>query len=166
MVTMRRAPDRIEPSSRGAAAVELALITPIMVMIMLGCIDFGRCPSTAIAVRNAARVGAAYASNNPPGSTAAAETEWRNKTISAVKEELGFLTLEPEELAIAEGDLDVNGPTRTNLDGLSQVRVEVVYTFRTVVNWGWPGLGLPSEVDVRQAVVMEEIRSYYTPYDH
>jgi Flp pilus assembly protein TadG len=159
MVSQRRGPNRMRGSRRGAAAVELALITPLMVTILLGCIDFGRYPSTAIAVRNAARVGAEYASNNPPGASEAAQADWRDQTKKAVEDEMkGHHNFDPKQLV-------VNGPTRTDLGGgRFQVQVEVVYPFRTLVDWNWPGLGLPSRVDAQQVVVMEENRYFYTPY--
>jgi Flp pilus assembly protein TadG len=44
---------------RGAAAAELAMILPLMLILVLGCVDFGRFAYSYIAVTNAARAGAA-----------------------------------------------------------------------------------------------------------
>ena len=49
---------------RGAAAVELAMILPVLMTIVLGCVDFGRFAYNYIAVTNAARAGASYAIMN------------------------------------------------------------------------------------------------------
>src|SRR5438034_6510408 len=60
---IRRSVDR--RSGRPAvAAVELAILLPVLVLIVLGCIDFGRFAYNYIAVTNAARAGAAYGMMN------------------------------------------------------------------------------------------------------
>jgi Flp pilus assembly protein TadG len=50
---------------KGAAAAELALILPVLMVIVLLCVDFGRFACTYIAVTNAARTGAGYAIMHP-----------------------------------------------------------------------------------------------------
>jgi Flp pilus assembly protein TadG len=47
---------------RGAAAVELAITVPLLFFLLLGVIETGRHVRTAVAVSNAARNGATYAS--------------------------------------------------------------------------------------------------------
>src|SRR3990170_1490137 len=47
-------------SERGAASVEFASTLPLLILILLGTIDFGRFAYAAIAVTNAARTGAAF----------------------------------------------------------------------------------------------------------
>jgi Flp pilus assembly protein TadG len=42
-------------SRRGAAAVEFALILPLLVTLVLACVDFGQFAYNYIAVTNAAR---------------------------------------------------------------------------------------------------------------
>ena len=51
--------------SRGQALVEFALIVPVLVLILLITVDFGRLFFTYIQVNNAAREGASYGSLNP-----------------------------------------------------------------------------------------------------
>jgi Flp pilus assembly protein TadG len=48
-------------SCRGGAAVELAVLLPILIMVLLGGVDFGRAFFQAVAVRNAAAAAAQYA---------------------------------------------------------------------------------------------------------
>ena len=43
---------------RGAAMIELALILPILVMLLVGIIDFGRAYSAQVSITGAAREGA------------------------------------------------------------------------------------------------------------
>jgi hypothetical protein len=178
MVSMRRAPGPIQASRRGAAAVELALITPLLVTVMLGCIDFGRFPSTAIAVRNAARVGAEYASNHLPDPNEAAMAYWRAQTRSVVEAEMsGFFNIDPADPDLKKRqalqellkDLEVSEPTRTDLgDGRYGIQVDVVYPFRTLIPWNFHwldiDLGLPHQIDIQQTVVMEENKALYVRY--
>ena len=72
LLTLQRARGRPSPRtrflvsrSRGQALVELALILPVLLLILLAAIDFGRVLFSWIEVTNAAREGAAYAILNP-----------------------------------------------------------------------------------------------------
>ena len=62
---------RTRRSERGAALVELAVALPLLAVIMVGAIDFGRAFRTAMIVTNAARAGALYGQHSQPnaGST-------------------------------------------------------------------------------------------------
>lgn len=51
---------RRRPTARGAALVEVAVVLPVLVLIMIGVIDFGRVFYTAMALTNAAHAGALY----------------------------------------------------------------------------------------------------------
>lgn len=46
------------PSERGAVAVEFAILAPVLIMLVLGIIEFGRAYNTQITLSNAAREGA------------------------------------------------------------------------------------------------------------
>jgi uncharacterized membrane protein len=56
---------RTKRKSRGQSLVEVALVLPVIVMMMLGLLDFGRAYYTIVALRDAADEGAAYAAGNP-----------------------------------------------------------------------------------------------------
>ncbi len=60
---------------RGAAAVEFALILPILIVLVLGIVEFGRVYNVQISVTNAAREGARSMAihNNPATAKAAAK---------------------------------------------------------------------------------------------
>ena len=49
---------RVRPRDRGAAAVEFALVLPVLLMIIFAIIDFGRMLNAQITVTEAAREGA------------------------------------------------------------------------------------------------------------
>lgn len=57
----RRASPRPWRSKRGVAAVEMAVVAPVLILILMACIDFGRAISQSIQLTNAVRVGAQYA---------------------------------------------------------------------------------------------------------
>lgn len=53
------------PQERGTALVEFALVLPLLVIVCLGTIDFGRAYARWNAVKNAAREGAAFVQLHP-----------------------------------------------------------------------------------------------------
>lgn len=69
-----------ESSERGAAAVEFAILLPILVMLVMGIIEFGRAYNTQISLTHAAResVRVMAISNNPTSAKQAAV----NATVS------------------------------------------------------------------------------------
>jgi len=60
---------RRRPSERGAAAVEMAIILPVLVFLVFGIIDFGRMLNAQIILTEAAREGARAAALEPAGTT-------------------------------------------------------------------------------------------------
>ncbi len=52
-------------SNRGQSLVEVALVLPIILMILLGLLDFGRAYFTLVALHDAADEGATYAAIRP-----------------------------------------------------------------------------------------------------
>ncbi len=75
-----------KPSLRGVAAVELALLLPLLLLIVLGCIDFGRFAHGYFAVTNAARAGAGYGMMHP--TTPASQPQWEAAMRDEVLSEL------------------------------------------------------------------------------
>jgi Flp pilus assembly protein TadG len=57
---------------RGTAAVEFALVAPVLLLLVFGIIDFGRMINARINITAAAREGARAAASAPSGSAAAA----------------------------------------------------------------------------------------------
>lgn len=62
------------PRERGAALVELAISLPILAVILVGTIDFGRAFRTAMVITDAVRAGAQYGSYSLANSADAAGT--------------------------------------------------------------------------------------------
>jgi Flp pilus assembly protein TadG len=82
-------------SGRGSALVELALSLPILVIILMGTVDFGRVFYTAMAVNNAARTAALYGSRLEGSSTdtATIETQANNMWVAEFGGSAGFTKL-------------------------------------------------------------------------
>jgi Flp pilus assembly protein TadG len=55
-------------STNGAAAAEFAVLFPILAILIVGLVDFGRVYYTGVTVANAARTGAEYGSTDPANS--------------------------------------------------------------------------------------------------
>lgn len=74
----------------GQAFVELALVLPMLTLIVLGIVEFGRLAYAAIEVSNAARAGVAYAAqsvvfaSNGPGITQAAKADGQDGVVVKV----------------------------------------------------------------------------------
>lgn len=58
---MRRRQARRAPRDRGAAAVEFALLLPLLMLLVFGIVDFGRALNAQITLTQAAREGARMA---------------------------------------------------------------------------------------------------------
>ena len=55
----------IQDKARGQSLVEFAIILPVLLLVILGAMDFARLFTTKIVLTNAAREGASYLSNHP-----------------------------------------------------------------------------------------------------
>ncbi|MBN2392125.1 MAG: pilus assembly protein [Anaerolineae bacterium] len=62
---MQKTHKKSEHPGRGQSIIEFALVLPIIIMLMLGLLDFGRAFFTLIALDDAADEGASYASIRP-----------------------------------------------------------------------------------------------------
>lgn len=123
----------------GAAAVEFGLALPVLMLILLGAIDFGRFGHAAVTVANAARTGAAYCDY--------ATCTLASETIAAIKDRVlheicpatvcppatPSITVDPNNITVSAQTYDaVNRPHCPCL----LVRVE--YQFVTLIPW--PGI--------------------------
>jgi Flp pilus assembly protein TadG len=74
--------------AHGGAALELAVVLPVLVILAIGVADYGRVLYTGIAIGNAARAGAAYGSQSSAkssdvtGITAATRDDAGDNTIT------------------------------------------------------------------------------------
>jgi Flp pilus assembly protein TadG len=75
-------------SQTGQSALEFALVAPVLILLMLVVVDFGRFFYVDIAVHSAARAGAQYGSQSyasaadATGMTNAANLDWNNSKLT------------------------------------------------------------------------------------
>jgi Flp pilus assembly protein TadG len=123
-------------SCRGQSLVELALIAPVLIILALGIIDYGRVYFAYVSVTNGARTGADYASTD---ATAAADLS--GIEAAALAETSNLLDQSPT-------NPDVVVATGTDAQGYSYADVTFSYTFETI--FPWPGL--PDSFNVERTV--------------
>jgi len=129
------------PARAGAAALELAVVLPLLVLLLLGACDFGRFAHTQVAVASAARAGAGQASRSQP--TVATRARWEAEIQAAVREELeGLANFRANRLTVSITSVAESG-------GTSRASVQVSYPFRTLISWG----ALPDLFICRETVV-------------
>jgi Flp pilus assembly protein TadG len=123
-------------SGRGQSLVELALIAPVLIILMLGAMDYGRVYFAYTSVTNAARTGADYAASS---STAASDTTSIRAAAVAETSDLLNTSASNPSVSVATG---------TDSQGRLYADVTVSYEFDTL--FPWPGL--PSSFDVERTV--------------
>jgi Flp pilus assembly protein TadG len=122
------------------------MILPVLVTLVMGCVDFGRFAYNYIAVNNAARAGAAYGIMNPYVSSG--QAAWQTAVQEAARDEM------EQQTGYTRTSLTVTTSTTIEANGLRRVQVDASYPFQTVVTWP----GVPSTVTLRSVVEMRAIR--------
>jgi Flp pilus assembly protein TadG len=126
----------LKRGTRGQSLVEFALILPVLLILMLGTIDFGRVYFAYVSVTNAARNGAQYASFS---SEAAADSDGiRNAALADTVELVNTSPTNP----------NVTVATGTDSQSRLYADVTVAYTFSTI--FPWPGI--PDSMNVARTV--------------
>ncbi|MBI1916029.1 MAG: pilus assembly protein [Planctomycetes bacterium] len=118
---------------RGAAAVELALLLPILTFLLLITIDYCRLFYYSQIVTNCARNGAVYASDP----FAAAESPYPDLDTAAKAD--ASSDIQPQLHVSSTNGTDTNG---------TYTRVTVTYTFNTITSYP----GIPSSVTITRTV--------------
>ncbi len=111
-------------SDRGAAAVEFALLLPLLVMLVFGLIDFGRAINAQITLTQAAREGAR--------ALALGQTDWQQRTVDAATG-LGLTTADVTD---PPDSLGVSGCSAPGSFGTDDAVVQVTYTFTFITPVG------------------------------
>lgn len=101
-----RSSDRRANASRGQALVEFGIILPVLLLLLVLAIDFGRVFFGWVALNNASRIGADYAGQNPNG--------WKGSGQAGIQDE--YLDLVEDHVSGCELD-PVDDPEFTDVDG-------------------------------------------------
>jgi hypothetical protein len=134
----------------GAAVIELAIVLPLLLTIVFGCIDFGRFAYAYIALSNAAREAAYLAATTPiPSDSERMQTVWERAVKATVTGEMADVPgFDPQHLEVALPSLEIeNAHSR-------RVAVSVSYPFHTIV----PFPRLDNAITLQRTVAMRMIR--------
>jgi Flp pilus assembly protein TadG len=131
---------------RGATAAELALILPLLVTVVLGCVDFGRFLYYYVGVVNSARAAAAYAiMNNYASST---QSTWTTGVNAAGGAEMNGMT------GYDSTKLTITIVSARDANGLYRATVTASYPFKTIAQWP----SVPKSMTMTKTVVMRSVR--------
>ncbi|WKZ39445.1 MAG: TadE/TadG family type IV pilus assembly protein [Anaerolineales bacterium] len=120
----------LNKKEKGQSLVELAISLPIILLILLGSVDFGMALFSYAILRDAAQEGALYASFNPANE---AEIENRARNILPREEEIGIFS-SPVELRDTElvlVDIRTTGGACQGITGgaANSIEVRVIYDY-------------------------------------
>ena len=132
----RRSLRRFFGDKRGQSLVEFGLLLPILVLLVLGTIDFGRVYFAYVSVTNGARNGADYAASHC--SLSCDEDGIRNAVVADTSDLPNTSPTNPS----------VSAATGTDSQGRLYSDVTVTYAFSTL--FPWPGI--PESIDVGRTV--------------
>lgn len=98
---------------KGQSLVEMALLLPVLLLMLLGLLDFGRVYYAMVAMNDAAQEGAAYAAMHPN------DPKIRERATAA---STGLITIQPENVTVVL-------PPPDSLQAGAPVTVIVSYDF-------------------------------------
>jgi hypothetical protein len=118
---------------RGQSLVELAISFPIMLLLLLGTIDFGMALYSFVIIRDAAQEGALYGSFNPNNRV---EIESRARNIAPNEEDaLFFFPVELKNKEIVQIDITTSGENCQGFTGnaVNTITVGVAYDYHLIM---------------------------------
>ena len=136
---------------RGAQLIEMAILTPFLLLVLLGATDFARVSYYAITLANAARAGAQFATQssvaafNTAGIKAAAELEATN--IGAISVSSSLACRCPGSAVVVDC---TTGACPSSAVKELYSSVTASQTFTTLVSWP----GIPSPIDLTRTSTM------------
>ena len=145
-MTIKKSNIKRAKSRRGSATVELAVVTPVLLLLIFGACDYGRSMGTSLQVTNAARIGAEYGATHR--FSASTKTDWENQIRIAVASELASITNYDPQCSF------LTIQTVLEDDEIHRVTVNLEYRFQTVISWP----ALPNTILIKQTITMRQIR--------
>jgi hypothetical protein len=119
---------------------------PLLILLSLTSVDFGRFACAYIALGNADRVGAEYAATRSYSVATAAS--WERQVSAAIREDFAAAgMLDPDDLVV---ETDVASDDY----GLHRVEITARYPFATVVSWP----GIPRPLNLERTIVFRRFR--------
>jgi Flp pilus assembly protein TadG len=140
-------------SGKGGAAVELAVVFPIILLLIIAVVDYGRVFYTAVTVSNAARAGAEWGAQGPVtsnGPITTTDTVGMKSFAQSDGAEAGTLTVTPRVYCLCGG---VSHSCNTKCADNSAPEVYTEITARKDVSMLIPYPGLRNPLVVRRTAV-------------
>ncbi|MDB5343142.1 MAG: TadE-like protein [Schlesneria sp.] len=129
---------------RGAAAVEMAVVLPLLLSLAMMTFDLGSIVSTYLVLSNAGRTGADHAATHRV--LPASRSLWESRIKDAIQSEMvSFKKFDPTQLQTTIS-------TTANADQSTQVVVDLRYMHTTIVPWP----GLPKKLSLHYRVEMRQ----------
>lgn len=101
---------RVKAGDRGAAAVEFALLLPVVLLLVFGLIDFGRALNAQITLTQAAREGARLASFGQASAAVVTRTQTAANGLSLPAADIAVTTCAPGAGAAANAQVTISYP--------------------------------------------------------
>lgn len=117
-------------SEQGAAAVEFALLAPVLIMLLFGIMEFGRAYNTQLTLTNAAREGVRAMAIDNNATTALAATMSSADTLTPA--------LRGTDVVIAFQTIPPSTPAPTSCAPGRQVTVTISYSLSTMTGIAGP----------------------------
>lgn len=118
---------------RGQSLVELAISLPVILLLMLGTLDFGMATYAYLVIRDAAQEGALYGSINPNSQQ---EIENRTRNISPVNPEgYTFTPVELQNKDLVEVTIKTSGKKCQGITNgiINSITVNVTYQYSLII---------------------------------
>jgi len=118
----------------GQSIVEVALVLPVLLLLLAGVVDVARAMATKVALTNASREGARYASRYPADGAG---------VVRAVRSELASDDIDVARVQITQ----TPDPSKVPAVSGEQVTVTLVYPFTTIMSGvlGLKGIEITAE---------------------
>jgi Flp pilus assembly protein TadG len=143
---MPTAKGRADSSRAGAAATELALTLPLLLLLAFGCVELGRAVAIYTMVSCGARAGAEYGATH--GYTNYTYSSWQSQVQQQVQNAVqGNPSFNPNQLSVS-----VN--TTPEPGGFNLATVTANYQFSTITQWP----GIPHQFTITHSVGMRRYR--------
>jgi Flp pilus assembly protein TadG len=138
---------RSQPRRGGAAAVEFAIVLPLLVLLVFGCVDLGRSIGAYIIVSNAARVGAEYGATH--GYTPFTYSTWQGQVIAAATQEM-----QGTGSSFNSNQLNFTVTATPTTGNYYRTTVQASYSFELLTSVP----GLPQQFSISHSVTMDRYR--------
>lgn len=139
---INRTRSRHRDSRAGAAAVECALVSPLLVLLILGAVDVGQYANVYQKVSDASRVGARFAVQHDTSTTSEVETEVRNYLEEVSPDSAAAALASAAQITVSdENGSPIAGGDLSTISSGSLVSVQVTLQYDPV-RWisGFEGL--------------------------